>query len=125
MAYIQSYKELIVWQKSIRLVKEIFILTNKFPKAELYGIVAQMRRAAVSIPSNIAEGYGRRSTKSYAQFYAIAYGSALELETQSIIAKELNMAPKENFIASDNLLVEVSKMLNSMITKMRQLNADG
>ena len=125
MAYIQSYKELIVWQKSIRLVKEIFILTNKFPKAELYGIVAQMRRAAVSIPSNIAEGYGRRSTKSYAQFYAIAYGSALELETQSIIAKELNMAPKENFIASDNLLVEVSKMLNSMITKMRQLNTDG
>ena len=125
MAYIQSYKELIVWQKSIRLVKEIFILTNKFPKAELYGIVAQMRRAAVSIPSNIAEGYGRRSTKSYAQFYAIAYGSALELETQSIIAKELNMAPKENFIASDNLLVEVSKMLNSMITKMRQLNTSG
>ena len=125
MAYIQSYKELIVWQKSIRLVKEIFILTNKFPKAELYGIVAQMRRAAVSIPSNIAEGYGRRSTKSYAQFYAIAYGSALELETQSIIAKELNMAPKENFIASDNLLVEVSKMLNAMITKMRQLNTSG
>lgn len=125
MAYIKSYKELIVWQKSIQLVKEIFILTNKFPKAELYGIVSQMRKAAVSIPSNIAEGYGRRSTKSYAQFYAIAYGSALELETQIIIAKELNMASKENFRTADNLLVEVSKMLNSMITKMRQLNADG
>lgn len=125
MAYVKSYKELIVWQKSMLLVKEIFILTNKFPKAELYGIVAQMRRSAVSIPSNIAEGYGRRSTKSYAQFYAIAYGSTLELETQSIIAKELNMATKDSFNIADNLLVEVSKMLNAMITKMRQLNADG
>lgn len=125
MAYIKSYKELIVWQKSIRLVKEIFILTNKFPKTELYGIVSQMRRSAVSIPSNIAEGYGRRSTKSYAQFYAIAYGSALELETQSIIAKELNMATKDSFNIADNLLVEVSKMLNAMITKMRQLNDSG
>ena len=125
MAYIKSYKELIVWQKSMLLVKEIFILTSKFPKSELYGIVSQMRRAAVAIPSNIAEGYGRRSTKSYTQFYAIAYGSALELETQSIIAKELNMTTKENFITSDNLLVEVSKMLNAMITKMRQLNANG
>lgn len=125
MAYIQSYKQLIVWQKSIQLVKEIFILTSKFPKAELYGIIAQMRRSAISIPSNIAEGYGRRSTKSYAQFYAIAYGSALELETQIIIAKELQMTSKDNFDAADNLLVEVSKMLNAMITKMRQLNTSG
>jgi four helix bundle protein len=125
MAYIKTYKELIVWQKSILLVKEIFILTSKFPKSELYGIVSQMRRAAVAIPSNIAEGYGRRSTKSYIQFYAIAYGSALELETQIIIAKELHMASKDSFQAAESLLIEVSKMLNSMITKMRQLNASG
>jgi four helix bundle protein len=124
MAYLKSYKELIVWQKSILLVKEIFILTGKFPKEELYGIVSQMRRSAISIPSNIAEGYGRRSTKSYTQFYAIAYGSALELETQSIIANELNMAPKENFRVPDNLIMEVSKMLNTMIAKMKQLNTD-
>lgn len=66
--YIKSYKELIVWQKSIQLVKEVFILTNKFPKSELYGLISQMRRAAIAIPSNIAEEYGRRSTKEYAQF---------------------------------------------------------
>ncbi len=91
MAYLKSYKELIVWQKSIELVKLVFILTDKFPRSEPYGIIAQMRRAAVSIPSNIAEGYGRKSIGSYVQFYLIAYGSALELETQLIIAKELKL----------------------------------
>lgn len=121
MGYIKSYKELFVWQKSIKLVKEIFLLTKRFPQSELYGIVAQMRRSAISIPSNIAEGYGRRSTKSYTQFYAIAYGSALELETQLIIAKELNMADEKFFTSSEETLLEVSKMLNAMITKMKDL----
>ena len=96
MTYIKSYKELIVWQKSIKLVKEIFILTDKFPKSELYGLVSQMRRAAVAIPSNIAEGYGRKSSKEYAQFYSIAYGSALELETQLILSKRLGFCSKNN-----------------------------
>ena len=123
MTYIKSYKELIVWQKSIKLVKEIFILTNKFPKSELYGLISQMRRAAVAIPSNIAEGYGRKSSKEYAQFYSIAYGSALELETQIIISKELSFTLPENFGKVDALLEEVSRMLNSMISQMRQLNA--
>lgn len=121
MGYIKSYKELFVWQKSIKLVKEIFLLTKRFPQSELYGIIAQMRRSAISIPSNIAEGYGRRSTKSYTQFYAIAYGSALELETQLIIAKELGMADEKFFTNSEELLLEVSKMLNVMITKMKDL----
>lgn len=123
MAYIKSYKELIVWQKSIKLVKEIFILTDKFPKSELYGLISQMRRAAVSIPSNIAEGYGRKSSKEYTQFYSISYGSALELETQIIISKELSFTPAENFGKVDILLEEVSRMLNSMRSQMRQLNA--
>ena len=123
MTYIKSYKELIVWQKAIKLVKEVFILTDKFPKSELYGIISQMRRAAIAIPSNIAEGYGRKSAKEYAQFYSIAYGSALELETQIIISKELKFTALENFIKADMLLDEVSRMLNSMIYKMRQLNA--
>lgn len=122
MSYIKSYKELIVWQKSFELVKEVFTLTGKFPQSELYGIVSQMRRAAVAIPSNIAEGYGRRSTKSYTQFYAIAFGSALELETQTLLSKELKLAPQENFKKVDNLLIEVCKMLNSMITKMRRID---
>lgn len=95
--YIKSYKELIVWKKAMFLVKEVFILTRKFPHSELYRITAQMRKAAVGIPSNIAEGYGRGSTKSYIQFYAIAYGSALELETQTIIAKDLQLAPEPDF----------------------------
>ncbi len=123
MAYIKSYKELIVWQKSIQLVKEVFILTGKFPKSELYGLISQMRRAAVSIPSNIAEGYGRRSSKEYAQFYSIAYGSALELETQTIIAKELQFTTIEYFDKVDLLLAEVSRMLNAMTSKMKELNA--
>ena len=123
MTYIKSYKELIVWQKAIKLVKEIFILTDKFPKSELYGLISQMRRAAVAIPSNIAEGYGRKSSKEYAQFYSIAYGSALELETQIIISKELLFTSSENFGKVDSLLEEVARMLNSMISQMRQLNA--
>lgn len=117
--YLKSYKELIVWQKSVQLVKEIFILTDSFPKSEIYGIIAQMRRAAVSIPSNIAEGYGRRSYKEYIQFFSIAYGSALELETQLIIAKELQLTSVKNFIQSEQFLEEVLKMLNSMIGKMK------
>lgn len=121
--YLKSYKELIVWQKSILLVKEIFILTDKFPKSELYGLISQLRRAAVAIPSNIAEGYGRRSSKEYAQFYAIAYGSALEIETQIIIAKDLGFAKGEDFATVERLLEEVLRMLNAMTSKMKQLNA--
>lgn len=123
MTYIKSYKELIVWQKAIKLVREIFILTNKFPRSELYGIISQIRRAAISIPSNIAEGYGRRSKKEYLQFYSIAYGSAMELETQIIISKELLFTSTENFDKVDLLLDEVCRMLNSMISQMKQLNA--
>ncbi len=118
MTYLKSYKELIVWQKSIALVKEVFKLTDKFPRSELYGIIAQMRRAAVSIPSNIAEGYGRRSTKSYIQFYLIAYGSALELETQLIISKELQFVDLKEFAKCEELFEEVCKMLNSMTIKL-------
>ena len=117
--YIKTYKELIVWQKSIQLVKEIFILTKSFPNSELYGLTSQMRRAAISIQSNIAEGYGRKSSKSYAQFYSIAFGSALELETQIIIAKELKLAHLVKFETAEKLLEEVCKMLNSMLTKVR------
>lgn len=119
MAYITTYKELIVWKKAIELVKEIYLLTEKFPRSEMYGIISQMRRAAISIPSNIAEGYGRRSPKEYAQFYSIAYGSALELETQLIIGKDLNLAKSQDFIKSHALLIEVLKMLHSMLYTMR------
>src|SRR5437870_2161550 len=86
---IQSYKDLIVWQKSMELVKEVYRITGKLPNHELYGLSNQLRRAAVSIPSNIAEGQQRRGTKEFTQFLRISYGSAAEVETQLLIAKDL------------------------------------
>ncbi|MBU4479841.1 four helix bundle protein [Patescibacteria group bacterium] len=85
----KSFKQLIVWQKSILLVKEIYEITKKFPQNEMYGLVSQMRRSAVSLPSNIAEGYKRRGIKEYLQFLSIAEASSAELETQIIISKDL------------------------------------
>lgn len=117
--YLKSYKGLTVWQRSIQLVKEVFLLTNNFPRSEIYGIISQIRRAAVSISSNIAEGYGRGSRKEYNHFLTIAYGSALELETQLIIAKELNFAKAEDFLKAEMLLDEVLRMLNVMIKKLK------
>ena len=114
---IQSYKELIVWQKSMLLVKEIYKLTAIFPKSELFGIVSQARRASVSIPLNIAEGYARRSHKEYLQFYSIAYGSALELETILLISKDLKFITEDDFEYVNRLLVEVIKMLYVMVYK--------
>lgn len=112
---IKSYKELIVWQKSIVLVKEVYVVSKRFPKSELFALVAQIRRAVVSIPSNIAEGYGRRSHKEYLQFYAIAYGSALEVETQLIISRELNFITQSEFDKVESILTEIIKMLYVMV----------
>lgn len=118
MTYIKSYKDLIVWQRSMELAKEIFRLTAKFPKSELYGMVFQIRKSAVSICSNIAEGYGRKSHKEYCQFLAIAYGSALELETQLLLSKDLGFTNQNEFSRSESLLLEVLKMLNSITRKL-------
>ncbi len=118
--YLRSYKELIVWQKSIGLVKDVYKLTGKFPKNELYGLSSQMQRAAISIPSNIAEGYSRKNLKEYIQFLYIAYGPAAEIETQLIIAKELY--PKFNYDIIESLLEEVRKMLNTIIKKLENNN---
>lgn len=120
MALIKSYKELIVWQKSINLVKVLYQATSLFPKNELYGIVMQIRRAAISIPSNIAEGYGRRSYKEYLQFYSIAYGSALEIETQLIIARNLGFMSYDEFQKIEILLTEIIKILYVMVYKRRE-----
>ena len=114
--YIESYKELKVWQKSITLVKEIYYTTEKLPRTELYGLASQMRRAAVSIPSNIAEGYKRRNLGEYIQFLSIAEASAAELETQIIISRDLYQGI--DFSKAEVLLVEVQKMLVVMIQKL-------
>lgn len=114
--YLKSYKELTVWQRSIELVKETYKLTNEFPKSEVYGLAIQMRRAAVSIPSNIAEGYLRKNRKEFLQFLRIAYGSSAELETQLIIAKDLYT--NVNHQKADSLLQEAQKMLYGIIKKL-------
>jgi four helix bundle protein len=112
---IRSYKDLEVWKKSIDIVTKIYKVTNSFPKDEIYSLVSQLRRSAVSIPSNIAEGWGRNKTKEYIQFLRIARGSLLELETQLIISNNLSYLNKQNM---DNLLIkikEINKMLNALI----------
>jgi len=115
---IYSHKDLIVWQKGIELSKQIYTLTEKFPREEIYGLTSQMRRAAVSIPSNIAEGRSRGTRKDFVQFLRIAIGSASELETQLEIAKNLPQTRKLSYQEIDILLDEVSKMLMGMIKKL-------
>jgi len=112
---IKSYKDLLVWQKGIVIVKEIYLLCANLPKNEIYGLQSQMKRAAVSIPSNIAEGYGRNYTQNYIQFLKIARGSLLELETQIIISKELGFINTDKFNQIINLITEENKMLNAFI----------
>ena len=114
-----SYKELIVWQKSMNLVVEIYKLTEFFPKSEIYGLTSQMRRCAVSIPSNIAEGRRRGSKKDYRHFLIIAYGSGAELETQIEITKRLSFSKNINFVKVDGLLNEVMRMLNKMLSTLK------
>lgn len=120
MAILKSYKELLVWQKAMILVKEIYTITSTFPENEKFGLISQMRRASVSTPSNIAEGWGRLSRKNYIQFLRISRGSLFELETQILITKELNYINDSETI--ENLITEISKMLNSLIKKLEEKN---
>lgn len=115
---LKSYKDLIVWQKAMLLVKEIYLLTEKFPVNELYGLTSQIRRAGISIPSNIAEGYLRIHRKEYIQFLSISLSSAAELETQILICKSIENFKHLNFTQIDSLLLEVMKMLYVMIEKI-------
>jgi len=116
--YIESFKQLIVWQKSIKLVIEIYKTTENFPKSEIYGLTSQMRRASVAIPSNIAEGKKRKTKKDFLHFLRIADGSGAELETQIVIAKELY--PRLDFNKVESLLSEIQKMLITMIKKFEE-----
>lgn len=111
---IESYENLIVWQKSMDLVIAVYTLTGKFPKEEMYGLISQMRRAAVSIPSNIAEGSRRSSRKDFRNFLLNAYGSGAELETQIKIAKRLQYVSENGCEQAKSLLNEVMRMLNKL-----------
>ena len=109
-----SYRDLIVWQKSMDLVVEVYKLAEKLPKQEAYGLSDQMRRAAVSIPSNIAEGHGRNSKNDFIRFLSIAQGSRAELETQMDICVRLNFLTTEEIAAMEDLATQIIKMIVSM-----------
>lgn len=113
----KSYKDLIVWQKGIRLCTLIFDITNTFPKSELYGITSQMKRSVVSIPSNIAEGQVRGHNE-FVQFLKIAYGSGAELDTQLTIALNTKLILPADYMKSIAMLEEILKMLNSLISSL-------
>jgi four helix bundle protein len=112
-----GFKDLIVWQKGIDVTVVTYELCKLLPATERYGLASQMKRAAVAIPSNIAEGYRRNNRKEYAQFCGIALGSAAELETQLIITSKVY--PKIDISKAMGLCIEIQKMLNSLIGKLR------
>ena len=118
MSEINSYRDLIVWQNAMTLVKTVNEITKAFPKEEQFGLTSQLRRAAVSIPSNIAEGSGRRSTQDYVRFLLIARGSLFETQTQIELARALRFV--DELTAAEILLPcnEIERMLNSLISKL-------
>ena len=116
------YRDLTVWQKAMDLVVLIYELTRLFPKEETYALISQMRRAAISIPSNIAEGQRRKSQKDFCHFLDIAYGSGAELETHIEIAKRLGYAQNNFYQGVEDILIEVMKMLNTLISTLRTTN---
>lgn len=115
MTTVHSFKDLIVWQKSYDLAKSIYKLAEQLPRIEEFGIKSQIRRSAVSIPSNIAEGKNRRTTKDYLHFLRIAYGSTAELETQLLLIQDLYSISVGSHL---ELVTEVSKILRSILYKL-------
>ncbi|MBI4599728.1 four helix bundle protein [Candidatus Uhrbacteria bacterium] len=115
---VQSFQDLIVWKKGIELVLAIYELTSHFPREEVFGLASQMKRAAVSIPSNIAEGSMRGTRKDYRHFLYISYGSGAELQTQIAVVKKLPFGVNLQYNDVDTILIEVMKILNTLITKL-------
>lgn len=115
-----GYQQLVVWQKAIDLTEEIYKIVKCLPSSELYALSDQMRRAVVSIPSNIAEGQSRRSTKEFIQFLMIARGSVSELETQLVICMRLKFLTAEQIDYSMKLCSEIGKMINSIVEKLSE-----
>lgn len=117
---IQSFTDLEVWKEAHKLVLIIYKLTKDFPKEETFGLVSQLRRAAVSITSNIAEGFSRYSYKEKLQFYSMAHGSLTELKNQLLIAKDVKYLKEENFRQLSDQSIVVHKLLNAFIRKTRE-----
>ena len=115
---INSYKDLIVWQKAMDLAEEVYRLSRAFPKEELYGLTSQLRRAVVSVPSNIAEGQARQSTAEFLNFLSIAQGSLAEVDTQQLLAQRFAYLTPQGATQAAGLIVEISKMLASLRGKL-------
>lgn len=117
----EDYRNLVVWQKSMDLVKQVYALTRLLPKEEIFALSNQIRRAVVSIPSNIAEGYGRHSRNDYLRFLNIPRGSKNEVETQLQICLMLDYLKPEDIAETQAICTEVGKMLNSLINTVESL----
>lgn len=118
----QDYKSLKVWEKAHQLVLDIYKATYNFPKEELFGLVSQLRRAAVSIPTNIAEGTSRKSRKDFIRFLEIAFGSAKEVEYELFLSNDLKYIQNEIFTKLDNQIKEIKKMLVGLIYSIENKN---
>jgi len=115
---IQTYRDLEIWKTGIDVVRDIYLLTEKFPKHEIYGIVSQMRRSAISIPSNVAEGFKRYHNKEYKQFLYVTLGSCAELETQITIAKELRYITSDSETMLLDKLDHIGRMISNLLKKL-------
>jgi four helix bundle protein len=117
---IQSFKDLLVWQKALTLSVLCYELTKAFPKDEMYGMTAQTRRASVSVPANIAEGHGREHTRSFIQFLRVAQGSLKELETHLMLAEQVNLAPAAALAPAYAMTDEIGRMLRALIRALQE-----
>ena len=116
---LRTFKDLIAWQKSYELCRNVYLVSKEFPRSELFGLTSQMKRSALSIPSNIAEGYTRPSTNDYLRFLYIAYSSLAELETQLILATDLNYLPKDKSSEIKQSQMEVQRILLGLIKSLK------
>jgi len=121
---LKNYKELNVWKKSYQLSLSIYRITAMFPKEERYGLISQIRRSVVSIPSNIAEGYGRKTTADYIRFLYISYGSICELETQILLAGDLDLIDSDELNSVNMDIAEVERMLKALIKSLETKHLD-
>lgn len=122
---IKTFRDLIVWQKAMVLVTDVYRASSEFPKSEQYGLTSQLRRCAVSIPSNIAEGFGRDSTNDYLRFLSIANGSLYESQTQLEIARNLEFLSEQQFTQLLNQAREIERMMSSLIRKLKEQRDKG
>ena len=121
---LKNYKDLNVWQKSYNLCLVVYRLTKDYPREEIYGLVSQLRRVAVSIPSNIAEGYGRKTTSDYLRFLYIAYGSVYEFETRIMISGDLDYIKKDILKEIGENITEVERMLKGLINSLEKKHSN-